>query len=505
MSISRRRLLLGGMSLAAWVAAGALAGCGSDPAVPPPLVMDPLPPDPLPVAPAFVQPSIRQSAAGQLDTTLNIAIGNFQVDGQAAQLRCYDNALVGPTLRFKPGDQVKIQLSNSLPTTADQNVMPANENVPHAFNNSNLHTHGLHVSPEGFSDNIFVDLQPGQQWPYQYSIPHDHPPGTHWYHPHKHGSSSMQLFSGMAGALLIQGGLDEVPEIQAARDLVYLIQELNLDNSGQVPNYTGQSFPLNQRKLLINGAFQPTLKAFAGEVVRLRVINASVRTNVPLAVDNHDLHVLAFDGITLPQVQTASTVFLPPAGRSEVLLRCQGVGLHAIKKLVDNNNQNPDNEVILGFLEVLPEQVSMALPSLLPAPSNLPNITDGEITQNRSFTFKVSSSGGPPGFSAFTINDQLFDKNNILTINLGAVEEWTLINESNVGHPFHIHINPFQVMSINDVPLNPPEWRDTVLIPKNGGKVVIRHRFEDFKGLYVFHCHILPHEDIGMMQVVNVI
>jgi FtsP/CotA-like multicopper oxidase with cupredoxin domain len=302
----------------------------------------------------------------------------------------------------------------------------------------------------------------------------------------------------------VEGGLDNVPEIAAARDLVYLIQELNVNASGEVPNFTATNFPLSGRRLLVNGEVQPTLKAFSGEVIRLRLINGSVRTNIPFAIDDHEVHVASLDGITVPTLRTAPSVFMAPAGRSDILVRCQGVGLHAIKKLADANNPNVDAEVILGFLEVLPEEVTMDLPTNLPVPPELTDITAGEVTVTRNIKFSISPNGGPPGFSAFTINDKLFSKNDVLDINLNAVEQWNLTNDSTTGHPFHIHVNPFQVISINGVALNPPEWRDTVLIPK-GGNVVIRHRFTAFTGLYVFHCHILPHEDLGMMQIVNVI
>lgn len=496
--------------MAALAAVGALSGCGSDATTtagpPAPLPPAPLPPAPVPgpVPPPFVQPALEQSFAGKLSSTLNVALSDYNVNGEALKLRSYNNQITGPTLRVRPGDKLKVKLINNLAATADQNQMPANENTPHAFNNTNLHTHGLHVSPSGFSDNIFVDIQPGQEWPYEYDIPLDHPPGTFWYHPHKHGSSSMQLFSGMCGALIVQGGLDDVPEIAAARDLVYLIQELNVDGTGQVPNFTGTNFGLAGRRLLVNGEHQPVLKAFSGEVIRLRLINGSVRTNIPFAIDDHSVHVASLDGITVPTLRTGPSVFMAPAGRSDILVRCQGVGLHAIKKLADANNPQVDGEVILGFLEVLPEEVTMDLPTVLPVPPELTDITAGEVTVTRNIKFSIAANGGPPGFSAFTINDKLFSKNDVLDINLNAVEQWNLTNDSNTGHPFHIHVNPFQVISVNGVALNPPEWRDTVLIPK-AGNVVIRHRFTAFTGLYVFHCHILPHEDLGMMQIVNVI
>jgi len=153
----------------------------------------------------------------------------------------------------------------------------------------------------------------------------------------------------------------------------------------------------------------------------------------------------------------------------------------------------------------------MALPTVLPVPASLPDIQASEITGRRTLTFAVANTGGPlPGFGNFTIDGQLFNPDVVnQTVKLNAVEEWTLVNTSRTEHPFHIHINPFQVVSINDVALPRPEWHDTIFIPKAGpngpGRVVIRHRFKDFTGLYVLHCHILVHEDLGMMQTVNVI
>lgn len=230
--VSRRNLLVAGMSLAAFSAASMVQGCGSESvtqvsngaSVPPPQdqgtgnVARPTPP-------AFVQPPVLRAVNGVLETTLNVTLATNTVGGAPVTLRSYNGQLTGPTLRIKQGEKLRVLVNNQL--AADPDATPANPNQPHQLNTTNLHTHGLHVSPQGNSDNIFVEIHPGSNFQYEYNVPQSQPPGTLWYHPHKHGSSYVQMISGMAGALIIEGGLDEVPAIKQARDLVYLISELD--------------------------------------------------------------------------------------------------------------------------------------------------------------------------------------------------------------------------------------------------------------------------------------
>ena len=509
--MTRRSLLTKGAALAAASVVSTFYGCGdTSNSVVPDLGAGSVQP---PVPPPFLQPQVLKSTSGTLDTSLVCQIASNTVGGKVISTRTYQGVIGGPTLRVKPGETLRLNIINNFPPNPDENTVYADMNIPHHFNTTNNHVHGLHVSPTGNSDNIFVEIKPGSSFQYEYKIPADHPPGTYFYHPHKHGSVSMQMFGGMAAALIIEGGLDNVPEVAAARDLVYLINELNIDPvTGQVPPYTiGGAFPLPNRILTVNGQVTPTLKVFSGEVVRLRVINATVRTNIPFSIDGHDLNLAAMDGVTFASLRnTNSGVFLAPANRGDILLKGKAPGIYAIKKLVDPSNQNPDPESIIGFLEVLPTTVNMSLPTNLPVPAALPDIKAAEVTKKRTVIFNVTPNGPAATFSNFTVDGKRFDPAVIdWSPTLDSVEEWTLQNDSNVGHPFHIHVNPFQVIAINGVPLPVPEWRDTVLIPKKSlntsGTVTIRQRYKDFKGLFVFHCHILVHEDIGMMQTVNVI
>jgi len=148
----------------------------------------------------------------------------------------------------------------------------------------------------------------------------------------------------------------------------------------------------------------------------------------------------------------------------------------------------------------------MPLPDLLPAKYSHPDVEDDEITgPERKLVFSVAQNP-----TRFLINGREFDENVVdPLVKLGAVEQWRLENSSDAGHPFHIHVNPFQVMESSDPTLDVGAWKDTVLIPpasKDGesGYVVIRSRFQRYIGRFVLHCHILGHEDRGMMLLVEI-
>lgn len=497
MGYTRRNLLKVGFGLAVASALPLINCTGGETTT---AVETPVPP---PEPPLFPQPPVLMSAGGLLETSFDIAYANHTVNGQAFSHRSYNGLIGGPTLRVRPGDTLRVRLNNNMPVDAADMVMPDDVNVPHGNNVTNLHVHGLHVSPQGNSDNVFIEIEPSTTFEYEYRIPANHPAGTYWYHPHKHGSTSVQLFSGMAGAIIIEGGIDEVPEIALARDIVVLINELNIDANGLVPDYMSpRAFPLTQRVLTVNGEVVPRLVINPGEVVRLRVINATVRTEIPFFIDGHELTVISRDGIAFAAASTEQ-VSLAPANRFDILIRGGAPGTYSVRKGVGTAGANPDPEVVLMTLEVSGDPVTMEMPSTLPNPFS--PIEDSELTGSRTLTFAVGGTGPPGGFGNFTIDGNRYDPDRIdQLVNLNAVEEWTLLNTSNVSHPFHIHVNDFQVMSINGVAPPVPLWLDTVDIPAQGN-VVIRQRFTDFTGEFVLHCHILVHEDIGMMQNVSVV
>lgn len=306
-------------SAAAGGVATFLSGCGSDTATN--LA-------PSPNAAGFVQPPVLTGGNSPvLQTSLTTRFAQNVVAGRSILTRTYEGRIGGPTIRTRPGQVLRINLINQFPIDTRFPRLP-DENTPHEFNKTNIHTHGLHVSPQGNSDNIFLEIAPQTSFLYEFFIPANHPAGTFFYHPHKHGSAAVQMFSGMAGALIVEGELDAVPEVAAARDIVYLINELNIDPAtGQVPDFTGNVFSRANRTLTVNGEFQPRLTVVSGEVFRLRVINATVQTHVPFAIEGHSLGILALDGITLPSMRSSNEANLATAGRADLLVRAGAPGI----------------------------------------------------------------------------------------------------------------------------------------------------------------------------------
>jgi len=465
----------------------------------------------------LVEPKVRQSANGLLSLALNIGFASNVLTGQEGPVnvytRTYNRSIPAPTLRVKPGDTMNIELINNLPPNTDS--QPINMFMPHKINTTNLHTHGLHVSPSGNSDNVLLMIEPGETFENQIHIPASHPGGTHWYHPHKHGSVDIQVTSGMSGVIIIEGELDKVPEIAAAREVVLLFQEMNLSSTGEVedPDTTattiGEVFPSDQTLYTVNGQLKPVLTARPGEVIRLRCVNSTIGTFYPLQLDDHDLNWIAHDGISFPEVRTVQETQLAPGNRDDFLIKAGEPGTYQLRGLEFARSSNlVRDEVELLTLVVEGSPMDMPFPTTLVDAPYAP-ITDEELTGTRELVFDTADNDGqfPSEYTLDTANiidGNLYQEDVInQNIQLGAVEEWTIVNNASEVHNFHIHTNPFELIERNGVAEDPPLWGDTAVLPA-GGSIKFRSRFLDFTGIYVLHCHILDHEDLGMMQNVEV-
>lgn len=446
----------------------------------------------------FTQPEVRRSMHGFLNTQLRVAFANNTLNGQPLPPnRSYEGGLTGPTFRIKAGDRMKVYLYNQLPPEQGECGPPNTENCP---NTTNLHTHGLHISPTGNSDNVLLEIPPGNDLQFQFDIPDHHHAGTFWYHAHRHGSTASQLREGMAGALIIEGDIDQVPEIKVARDQVFLFQQLRIpfDN------------PENQLPTTINGLLEPVLTLQPGEVQRWRLIHAGIDELLTIELVNEegvpqDLHVIAIDGITLGKIDTSKEVFLAPGYRADVLIKAGPTGTYRLKKKMEEVGLNGKQEAeqLLANIQVMGPRLNMSLPSnreLRPLAPFRP-ITDQELTDppnQPELVFDIANG-------QFMIDGKEFDHTRVdRTMTLNGVQEWTL-SSKNGSHPFHIHVNPFQVVKINGKPVD-PVWRDTILVRSNPPvTVTMRTRYEVFTGKYVLHCHNLVHEDRGMMQLIEIL
>jgi FtsP/CotA-like multicopper oxidase with cupredoxin domain len=455
----------------------------------------------------FKEPEIRRSANGVLSTGLRCAYTYRDIGGVRLYLRSYEGGL-GPTLRMKPGETLKIRLVNDFPPNRD--YMPQNISRPHRFNNTNFHFHGAHCSPSGIADNVMRSMEPGNAYDIEIALPADHTGGTYWYHPHHHGAADVQMASGMAGALIVEGDFADLPEITQARERVMLLGQVVFDAHGMIEDF-GTLFPETATRFLaINGQRRPTIEMRPGEVQRWRVVGSQYQDNILMELDKHRLNVIAYDGIQLGALQEKKQLMVAPGQRADVLVQAGDPGIYELNAM-PHDQGHPSPIGPLARVVVAGEPLPMKLPASLPKPP-LETVRDNEITGRRTLVLSAISpeadaAGHWQEFS-FTVDGKTFDPARIdQRVRLGAVEEWTIRNtHDHDDHVFHIHTNPFQVTQINGQPAPPDEmqWRDTVVVPRKGGSVVFRSRFLDYTGIYMLHCHMMNHEEMGMMQTVEV-
>jgi L-ascorbate oxidase len=549
---------------------------------------------------------------------------------------------ISPMIEIDPGDTIRINLNNQLPK--DPTCLKSSTvgpNTPHCFNGTNLHTHGLWVNPGGNGDNVLISINPGVKFQYEINVPTDHPAGTFWYHTHRHGSTAMQVSSGMAGALIIRGKrpptMGENGDIdvllkptqgQAFKERILVLQQIQYacrrDNNPKNPingtDYAkdvygpfvcnqgeiGQidecdifesTFEQSGRYTTINGRILPNFgEAKAGQIERWRVIHGGVRDTINL--EFHELtamakdpmkmtaaeqdefintsckdealpqHLIAADGLTTAAISKSTSTVFQPGYRWDSLMVFPKSGFYCV---VDGTvpaagNVDPkatQSRRLLGFVVVDPgKNVTGDLTAYLKdelitaAQSNLqPGIREAvtdDLRDNLKLTRFVPHASLAK-VSPVGTQDLLFSIKTDVTPNiyqvgkneatlapydparidrdliLGTVDQWTL--KTKVGsHPFHIHVNPFEIIAIYD-PNNKdvsgpndvddyggavdPQYRglkgmfkDSIWVKNSGGKsytIVARSKYERYIGEFVLHCHILDHEDQGMMQNVRIV
>jgi suppressor of ftsI len=521
---------------------------------------------------------------------LNVQYAITNIKGYRLRGRTYNGKTVGPTIVIRPGQTLAVKVVNRLPAnrpsdmpkgeivvTEVQDGMEAMQaiprgipkrtpavninamNNPHEFNTTNLHVHGIQTIPHLFEplgtsnpSAEFIAIQPGKSYSYKFPIPQDHPSGLHWYHPHFHGSTDVQVSNGMAGLIIVRGPIDEVPEIKAAREFFIVVQSLgvNATKSGiyereyiayRTPANGGYAFGTKYTMITTNGegvcwvdrtGKEPTYKGLGtpqfnvqpGEVVRLRILNGTNFLPLMLTLPGFAAWQIGFDGVNtlkpLPldmsgtgtPVVTPKNLFSAPVrlamsgNRIELLVTApKKAGTYTLSSLASDGIFDKVPTIALAQFVVGGNPVTMSIPKTLPVPTReYPVITDSDIVKYRTFTFDQGPTDALLTGFAFKINDELYNMAVCPTApQVGTCEEWRIENATDEAHPFHLHENSFQLTAINDRPNEPMEVWDTFVIPPkvNGknGSITIRIRFVQWFGKTVFHCHILPHEDTGMM------
>jgi FtsP/CotA-like multicopper oxidase with cupredoxin domain len=486
--ISRRRALqLGGLGLAS-IAVGAVG-----------LTWRTLSGYPTVPQQALVEPATLTSTQGLLAVRLEAAEGPVRIAGRQATALSYNGGLPGPTLRLHPGDRLRVQLVNRLAAV------------------TNLHVHGLHVSPERNGDNPFVAVEPGGTFDYDYQLAPDHPSGMFWYHPHHHGMVADQIFGGLYGAIIVDEPQGESGSIPITRERVLVISDISLNASGSIrpPSAMARMRGREGDLVLINGQVASTLEAHPGERERWRILNACTARYLRLRLDGQRLRLHGFDSGHLAESRDVEEILLSPGNRADVLVATvQGTStLQALPYsrgevmgmgggMGDDPRSGSNAEpTTLATLHVTGDEAT-PLPPVTVRTHQL-DLRGEQISARRQLTLAMGMGMGGGGMN-FTIDGKEFAADRVdQTTRIGTIEEWTITNTSPMDHPIHLHVWPMQVIEAGGKPIEQPTWQDVVNVAPHSN-VTVRILFDDFAGRSVYHCHILDHEDKGMMGVIEV-
>lgn len=457
------------------------------------------------------------------------------VDAGGYSHYCYryqagNQVIEAPTLRVNPGDVLNLNVVNGV-TDGDSTKMnmaaPAgpicgDRGTP-TISSTNVHFHGMNVPPVCHQDDVINTLiQPGSPgFQYAVHIPATQPPGLYWYHPHVHGFTEFQVNGGAAGALIV-GGMEKVrPEVAGLTERVFVIRQQYL-----VPWIPGPYLlTLNYQSPFL--AQLPVIKMKPGEKQFWRVANATLQDFLQLQVQVNGtptaLEMIALDGYPLAQTRMQTTILVPPAGRAEFIVQAPPAGGTATF-FTDTYDTGPtgnlDVSSNLATIQTSGATSSSHMPESTPPSAEGLKFRDFAVqpaTTQRKLYFSEEFGGtnGPIQFY-ITVDGQkqkVFDPNEqpVISTKVGAIEDWTIENRALETHAFHMHQIHFRVLEVDGKPVQNTDLRDTIEIPFWEGKgpyhsVKVRMDFTDptTAGTFLFHCHILLHEDLGMMHKILV-
>lgn len=406
------------------------------------------------------------------------------VPGKPTEAWAYNGTVPGPTLELLEGDLVTVHFTNKLaqPTT--------------------VHWHGLHL-PAGSDGSPLDPVLPGKSRDYVFRV-RPGSAGTYWYHPHPDMTTTEQVSRGLYGALIIRPAKDPLEGI-ADRLLVLSDNRFQADGAVDLPHHTtpaGNIDAQNGREgevLFVNGKTMPALSIKPGEWVRLRIINAAAARVFRLSIPGQKLVHVGSDGGLFEKPVEVDELLLANSERVEVLIRGGEPGSRTALRTLPYDRYDiqtrPKNwDQPRDFVELHTTTDAPVPAFTIPSALRVVRAIDQRvITRRRTIVFAQGM-----------IDNKLMDMTRVdIRSRLNTTEIWQIENVVGMDHPFHLHGFQFQVIDRNGVPEPFLSWKDSVNVPKHS-KVRIVVKFENFPGNWMYHCHILDHEDMGMMGILEV-
>lgn len=441
-------------------------------------------------------------------TNINLTLQNGThqfFSGQATNTMGANGNILAPTLLLNQGDQVNFSVNNQIGET------------------TTVHWHGLHVAPEN-DGGPHTTIANNTTWTPSFTIMDK--AATYWYHPHLHHFTNKHVTNGIAGMIIVRDSEEQtltLPRTYGVDDIPVIIQTKDFDANNQIIVESN-----SDDVLMVNATIDPYITVPA-QVVRLRLLNGSSQRAYNLGLSNNQaFYQIASDGGLLNAPYQTTRLLLAPGERAEILINFNGMnsqtaylksyaselpnGIYGATNpgmgagmTLNGYNPNPLNGSDFNIL-----QFNISTPNANPItviPTSLVNVTTlDEATANitRTLTFSPVSMGPNQLNGDFLINNSAFNMNVVnYTVPFNNTEIWQLTNQSGIAHPFHIHDVQFNILTRNGVAPQPNEQgRKDVVLVKPQETVRFIAKFEDFSNdnvPYMYHCHLLTHEDGGMM------
>lgn len=480
---------------------------------------------------SLAEPWTLTSENGVLEVFLVDRVALVEIAGAMVYARCWNDSFVAPILRVKRGDAITLKLQNDLgePT--------------------NMHFHGFLVSPNTPHDNVLMSVDADTTFVYTITVEQTQEQGLYWYHSHQMGYSENQVFEGMSAPIVIEGLTDPFPSLTGIRDIVVALRDIQIRN-GSIPAHIDMAFPTQR---LVNGEINPSAAVSPGETVLLRIANvgadlfyrlAFIGSGVPqrkthknggkkkkakkkTKTTTHNkkqkhkkrnlkavscvvprMHILALDGVRKTKlVEITDDYLLGPGSRMEVLVQfppTKGTACTAYNLFMKSTYSGPVGTLhpattLATFLVDFTRPLAPI--RALPQPNEFPSILDLRTLPVNTTRTLVFSQNAPK--DQFFINGLMVDAGRTdITVKLGSLERWILENDAFEEHIFHIHQGNFQVVKVNGQDVEFTGYQDTVnmdfkLLAPTTVEVLIPFFNPVIVGKYVFHCHVLQHEEVS--------
>jgi FtsP/CotA-like multicopper oxidase with cupredoxin domain len=413
--------------------------------------------------------------------------------GRTISMWTYNGQLPGPRIEARAGDTVRIRFKNSLPEA------------------TTIHWHGVRVPAA--MDGVPAVQSPiaaGAEFTYEFVVPDA---GTFWYHPHVR--SDEQVERGLYGAFVVRDAVEPT----TTTDRTVVLDDLLVDSNWQLSDFDPMMQAMVGRQgnvILANGWAHPIAGVARGGLHRFRFINAANARYFRLALPGHRLIQIGTDGGLLPASREVDELLLVPGERADVLVVASGEANETMEWTSLRYDRGhgtgdlPDAVVFQMKHGSDAPIVTPATPSAFAPIAELPAATvQRELKLEESMAMGGGDHGAGHGSSTtdmapvFSINGEVFPDVTPLTATLETVEEWSIVNTTEMDHPFHLHGFRFQVVSVDGAAPGVVAWRDSINIPAEK-TVKFRVRLEDNPGTWMFHCHILEHAERGMMGELEV-